>query len=356
MINQANSVSWAIQRLKGLYGIEIKRLRNKPQISVKVAGGTPTHFTLVREKNISEEMAFELSKDTSSQRLNAKILVTSRLTPRSRRYLQRAGISWLERETGRCHLVAPGFLVDVDLHTKYIRQPTPPDRGEKTGRGLLRDRSGLIAETLLEYPRGAPIVLAELARETGISRGLVSRILNRLTRAGILASTGRPPHKHWALKDPGSLLDRWTEEERSAPEQTTGLSLWARSFEELLRRLTDTLGRGPYAIAGLSAAESYTPTLTAVPTVDVWIPVETPPSEIAAQLQASIVEDGANLRLLQTRSDAPLQRARPMYRAKGQHRVWVVSPFRAYVESIRSGGRAPEVAAALRRSLHLPSD
>jgi hypothetical protein len=247
------------------------------------------------------------------------------------------------------------LLVDVVVHPDPDRvHETERSARPRTAAPKLRDRSGLIAEALLLRTDEDPVTLTEIAETTRLSRGLVSRLFSRLTELGILEAHGRAPHKTWLLSDSGALLDLWAAEERTTPEEVTGLSVWSRTPDELLDRLISLDAQFPYALGGAAAAHLHVPTLTVTPQPDVWIPADIPAAELAKQLGGEVVESGANVRVLQSAGDVALLLAQtlPSKQPRGRG-ISTVSPYRAYVEARATAGRGPEAADALRRLLSL---
>jgi hypothetical protein len=349
--------SWVLRRLGAVPGLKVVAETRRPRrLTVRVAGGPRVAFDVHEERIVSEERARALAAD--APRARAKTLVaTTRLAPRARVALRNAGISWIERDTGRCHLSGPGMLVDVEIGPDPEGQVDTKrgSRRRKLPPSLLRDKSGLLAEALLIRPHQQPITLTDLAATAGLSRGLVSRLLSRLTSLAILAAHGRAPRKHWVLRDPGALLDLWSDEERAEPEEVTTINAWSRTPGELMDRL-GRLGDAKlrYAVAGTAAANLHAPTLTVDPIPDIWVPANVPPAQVARLIGGELVESGANARLFQRSGDAALRYAQrlPATKRAGSG-VSAVSPYRAYVEARRGAGRGPDVAAALRSALPL---
>lgn len=351
--------SWIFRQLRAVPGLQVvapeQDYHNHPRIELGADQGPIVPFEILEIRLLSEERARALLE--SGRHADVRPLIaTTRLAPRTRALLRDADLSWLERETGRCRLYAPGLLVDVVVDPDLDRENGARSKARPAvPRSLLRGRSGLIAEALLRRAHDDPVTLSELAETTSLSRGLVSRLLARLTGLGILEAHGRAPHKVWVLSDPGALLDRWAAEERKNPEEVRGLSVWSRTPEEFLDRLTALDDkRFPYALGGVAAANLYAPTLTVTPQPDVWIPADVPATELARQLGGEVVESGANARVLQTAGDVALHLAQklPSKHMQGSG-LTVVSPYRAYVEARSTTGRGPDAADALRRVLPL---
>ena len=346
--------SWILRQLRAVPGLQVvvPPRNGSNRIGLGADQGQVVYFDVLEMRLLSEERArllLETDRDPGANTL----IATTRLAPSTRTLLRDAGLSWLERDSGRSRVYAPGLLVDVVIPTdakrrRGTRSTAQPSRTAPK----LRDRSGLIAEALLLRTHDDLVTLADLAQTAGLSRGMVSRLLARLTELGILETHGKGPHKTWLLSDPGALLDLWAAEERTTPELVTDLSVWSRTPDELLDRFTSLDARLPYALGGAVAANIHAPTLTVTPRPDVWIPAGTPSAELARQLGGEIVESGANVRVLQSAGDVALHLARtlPSKHKRGSG-LSVVSPYRAYVEASASSGRGPEAADALRRVL-----
>ncbi len=352
--------SWVLRRLGAVPGLDVVAdAARARRLTVRVARGPKVAFDVHEERTMSEERARALA--TAGPRADGRTLVaTMRLAPRARAVLRNADVSWIERDTGRCRLSGPGMLVDVDIGPDPESRTGAPrgSRPVKAPPALLRDKSGLLAEALLIRPHEEAITLTKLAATAGLSRGLVSRLLTRLTSLGILAAHGRAPRKHWTLRDASALLDLWADEERVEPEEVTTINAWSRTPAELLDRLGQLRDANlRFAIGGTAAANFYAPTLTVDPVPDVWIPANVPPARVARLIGGEVVESGANARLLQKSGDAALHYAQ---RLTGTNRAGsgasVVSPYRAYVEARRGAGRGPDVASALRNTLPLISE
>jgi hypothetical protein len=346
--------AWVIRRLRQVAELQVIPGNVSNRLFIRVGGGAKRKFDVVERRLISEERALALVAD-SHRNSARRLYATQRLTPRVRAILRDAEMSWIERETGFCHLFAPGLLVDVEqIHSNGKKESQQTHI--KRPAALLRDRSGLIAETILSYAGNEPLTLSKVAIDSGVSRSLVSRILGRLTDLGIMVAYGDAPKKSWRARDATVLLDLWAREERSGPEETTGVNLLARSPVDLLHRITRLKDEGiPYALAGVAAANLYVPILNSMPIPEIWIPADSSPQDIARSLDAEIVSTGANVRLWQTTSDAALRRATTINSpaVKSLPGIRIVSRERAYIEANNASGRGSDVAAALRRTLEL---
>lgn len=350
---------WILRLLRAIPGIQVALGERdgsaRTRIEVRAGHGPSVGFVVLEERLVSEEHARALLESRGDAESNWLIATTS-LAPRTRTLLRDAEMSWIERESGRCRLYGPGLLVDVIAGSESDEHGSTQPR-ERTAKlpSRLRDKSGLIAEALLQRDQSDSVSLGELAETTGVSRGLVSRLFARLTDLEILETHGQPPRRYWTLNDAGALLDRWAAEERAIPDEVTGLSVWSRTPDHLLDRLV-ALGatQFPYSLGGVAAANLYAPTLSVTPQADVWIPADIPAAEMAKALGGEVVQSGANVRILQAAGDTAFRLSQTLPAAYVRGRgLTVVSPYRAYVEARKSVGRGPDAADALRQVLRL---
>jgi hypothetical protein len=157
-----------------------------------------------------------------------RLIATQHLSSATRELLRANGISWVEERTGICRLFAPGLLVDVKVEGAKQK--------ESVIRARLRGRSGLVAEILLLNFLHKEIRLTNLAKQAHVSTSLASRVLTRLAELKLLDTHGAGPHRFWKISNAGGLLDLWATEEQSGA-QSTGVYVWSRSPQELLKKM-----------------------------------------------------------------------------------------------------------------------
>ncbi len=193
-------------------------------IVVLVNGSAPVVFNVRYFPVLSRERANELVKEGQAlpRQGDRPLLATRQLSEPTRELFRKAGVSWVEQLTGVCRLVGTGLLVEVKTEDISQRRKSPSVRAR------LRKRSGLIAEVLLLAPQQERIQAGKLVRQTGLSAGLVSRLLHRLASLKLLEINGAGPNRYYQLVDPGGLLDLWAAEEEPPPPPT-GLYVWTRS-------------------------------------------------------------------------------------------------------------------------------
>ncbi len=343
---------WITRLLQQVEGISFDPIDGE-SFNVSVPGGKHYAFTIRSFPSLSREKAINLItswKDSDSSRIRP-IIASRKLAPPTRDILRQANVSWIEAETGVCHFVAPGILIDTKIE-EHGRQ-----HDSDATKIRLRDRSGLIAEAVLTSPRADELRLSAIVKQTNVSSGLASRLFRRLTDLGILSEQGAGPSRKWRLTDLGALLDLWAQEEREV-ERVTGLYVWSRSPAALYDKLPVLNDlKVQWALAGVSAANLYAPTLTTTPNPIVRIDASVPASRVAEALGGEVVQKGANLQLWQTEGNAALYKVAPWVSAHGgigrasEGLLQIISQPRAYIESITGPGRTPDVAQNLRERM-----
>ncbi|MFL5383359.1 MAG: hypothetical protein ACJ8GN_12650 [Longimicrobiaceae bacterium] len=278
----------------------------------------------------------------------ADLLATSRLSGELRIEFARAGLAWIERETGLVHIDAPGLLIQWSTPAEQITRPVSA-RPVSLGGG-----ASIVGELILAECRDRSFTLGELASRVKVTKARVSQILSALVAAGWLRAEGRTRSREYRLHDPASLLEAWVEQ-AAAPEHETGAYRWARTVESLYPRLTilnDLQVR--WAVGGVAAAQIYEAPLSSAPIPTVWIEASVNVAEVASTLEAEMVApgDSPNLLFWQSEGDPALQvaAAREPSWGKGLS-LNVVSLPRAYAESRRAGGRSVDAAETLYEAL-----
>ena len=322
-------------------------------LSIAINGGHQHTFEVLIMPTLSQEKAAEFVKNRqkiSTQKRKAPLIAVRQLSGSTRQLLRKEGISWVEEETGVCFLAGPGLLIDTKIRDGAERQASG------SGQAKLRGRSGLVVESVLSFFQHERLFVKTLASRAKVSPGTVSRVLARLSRLNLLEVFETGPNRYWQVKDAGALLDLWAGEERR-PERITNLYVWSRSPHELLEKLPD-LNRlkAEWAIGGVAAANIYVPTLTSEVNPAIWLDARMPAQEVAAIVGGEIVEKGFNLQVWQSADNVPLVYALDKARAnwslpKTIPNLRIVTPSRAYIETINGAGRAPEAARNLRERI-----
>lgn len=254
------------------------------------------------------------------------------MPPASAELCRREGISWFDL-SGNADIHAPGVLIEFRGHPNRYRRPGRPA-------SVFAPKSSRIARALLIEP-GRHLRQQDVAEETGLDAGYVSRIVQRLVAARFVARA-----QNGALKviAPRALLDGWRAENPFAREQVERFHVASRGGEEALRKVAAGLRRASatHAFTGLAAAWTLAPfAMFRVVTVYVDGPVT---DELAASVGARRVDSGANLWVVAPRDAGVFHRARVVHDVRSVHAV------QAYVDLAGHAERANEAADHLRRT------
>jgi len=250
-----------------------------------------------------------------------------------REVCERSGISWMDL-SGNAKIVAPGVRIRVEGRpNKYSDRGRPPN--------VFAPKSSRIARQLLLHPQQFQIQ-AELARQTGLNDGYVSKIVRRLEQEQYLDAneTGavRP-------RNPNLLLDAWRDAYDFNRHRIIKGHVPARSGDELLQRIVNSLSREKlkYAATGLSAAWLLT-NFTAFRLVTLYVPA-IPSRSLLKQIEFSDEPKGANLWLVLPDDEG-------VFHGSQTHAgIQCVSAVQTYLDLKGQPERAKDAAVELRRKL-----
>ena len=157
-------------------------------------------------------------------------------------------MSWIDL-SGNAHIKARGLLIRIEGR---------PNRFKNVGRpaNVFAPKSARIARQLLTEPEKS-YNQRELSQITGLDEGHASRIVRRLEELDLIERDNRG-----ALRpsEPNQLLDAWLETYDFSKHRIIKGHIAARSGEELLKRMSQTLAEEQidYAATGLAGAWQYT--------------------------------------------------------------------------------------------------
>ena len=199
----------------------------------------------------------------SLERLSARLpagarllIVASHLSPRSRQLLKERNISFVDR-TGNVLLSSDSLLVDhagPDKRKKsdVEQRPRASLRGPITGR---------VIRFLCDI--SSPLKVRQIATETKVHPGNVSRILDFLERERLVqrSSAGSVSSVDW-----GALIARWSVDLRK--DRRAESFLEPRGLEAITKRLPGW--NLPYAVTGSFASAELAPVAQPV-TIDIYV-------------------------------------------------------------------------------------
>lgn len=226
----------------------------------------------------------------------------------------------------------------------YIDKPPPKSLG-KSIRTIFSGRRAQVIHALLVRDR-TWFGVTEMAKEARVAPSTASEVLTQLDRFEWLESRGQGPSKERQLREPGALLDSWAKYQsvlrppisrRYYVPNVQGATLPSRLgkvFEHL---------QAIYCVTSEVAAQLYAPFLTTVSVVRTRL-LTGPTGEAAiAELEARIVNEGANLIVLESKSVGEF-----LFRQQLDG-VWLASPIQVYLDLLRGEARSKEAAEHLRR-------
>jgi hypothetical protein len=261
-------------------------------------------------------------------RKSVSVVVAPFLSPRTRVYLQRAGLSYLDL-SGNIRLTAdrPALFIATAGAEK---DPTP---GRLQSRSLRGVKAGRIVRALCD--RSEPWKIRDLAQATETDPGYVSRIIEVLRREDLIKKgPGRAAIRE---VDWEGLIRRWSED-YSPFETGRAISYLApRGLSSVLERLKSVAGR--YAITASYAASRLAP--VTVPKLLTLYTDDSP--RMATQLDLRQAEQGINV-LLVTPFDPVVYKT-----TWEREELRFAAAAQVAADLLSSSGRAPSEADALLR-------
>lgn len=257
------------------------------------------------------------------------LLVTVHLPEAFVQECRSRGVSCLDLN-GRVWIKAPGLIIDRNVPSSSVRY-----RLAAAEIRFFAPKSARLARTLLHTP-DRTWRQSDLANITGLSQGLLSRLLNHAVRQGWVEGK----RGDWKLALADALLDAWEQEDRFSKRVTLrqystlepDLPTIAR---QLVERTHGELVFTQWFAGGLRYPYADVPIVSAYRR-------EFPTDEEQRALNYREVYDGGKVRILIPRDDGVF---RTIQRIEG---FPLVSDAQIYLDLIRAGLRGPDQAKALR--------
>jgi hypothetical protein len=281
--------------------------------------------------------------DRNSGRSEPLLVVARTTTSVAREILEAHGIAYVDG-TGNAAIDLPGLHVRTGSLVRSGSFPAgamiaPPADAPVSPR--LSGKAGLIAQALILEPDRA-WTLDAMAERAGVSTALAHRVFSRLERETVLAADGRGPRKTRRVASPAALLDLWAEEAVEPKVRRT--TAYALLRGDGTRELSLRLGKHDlgHAVTGVAAAARRVAFLTSVLVTEIRVEAARMPDDVAAAAGARLVEEGANLVLVQGSDDAELRFRREV------DGVWLAAETRVYLDALRDPRRGAEQAREYR--------
>lgn len=264
------------------------------------------------------------------------VLVAESISPGAKELLKSERVGYYD-SGGSLFLPIPGAYV-------YIDRPAPKTLA-KSVRSLFAGRRAQVLHALLVHPQDWFGVI-EVAERAQVAPSTVSDVLGELERFDWIESRGQGPAKERHLREPAALLDAWA-------KQVAGSSALAMrryyvpglKTDALLQRMGaifDAQQVG-YAVSHEAAAQHYAPFLSGISQVRTRLLLGAGADAALAELNARVVDEGANLAVIETKSAGEL-----LFRQQVDG-IWLASPVQVYLDLLRGEGRSKEMAEHLRR-------
>ena len=264
------------------------------------------------------------------------LLIAQSLSPGAKEMLRAERIGYFD-SGGSLFLPAAGVYV-------YIDKPAPKTLG-KSVRSLISGRRAQVLYSLL-LNHDEWFGVTEVAERAQVAPSTASDVLSELERFDWLVSRGQGPSKERHLREPSALLDAWAKQlaTQRAPVLRRYFVPGLKS-DALIERLGQIFDahQVAYAVSYEAAAQRYAPFLSGISQVRVRLLSSTSAETAMAELGARVVNEGANLAVIETKSTGEL-----LFR-KNVGGVWLANPVQVYLDLLRGEGRAKEMAGHLRK-------
>jgi hypothetical protein len=286
--------------------------------------------------------------DDLPERWPRRLVVAARhFSPAALELLRERDANWAEAR-GRAHIIDTGLIV--------LRDNAPAT--EPSSRFAWSASALSVAEAVLanEWPEG--IGTGALARAADWSPGQVSQVLQSFDSQGWTKKFGpqRGPGSRRELVDADSMLDAWALEMSDEQYPTRVAHRLPADLEEFFRHelLPNLEQEVRWAAGGWIGASLLAPFATLLPALDIYVADDDffgPLTEVMRQSNLQEVGEGGRIRFVSVPS-------RLIALGRQVNSVPVASAPRIYVDLLRQGGRAEDVAEHLRdeviTGLHRP--
>ncbi|MCC6812241.1 MAG: hypothetical protein IT381_32770 [Deltaproteobacteria bacterium] len=271
--------------------------------------------------------AVVLLADQLSRRPDDKplIVVARYLSGATRERLRERGLGYLDL-TGNTRIVVrdPGLFIETQGASE------DPEREQRPARSLKGAKAGRIVRALVDLK--TPAGVRELAAQTKIDAGYVSRVLSLLDTEALITRAGRGRIE---TIDWPALLRRWATDSPLETRGSTATYLEPRGLPALLARLAKS--NETYAVTGSSAAAAFAP-IAPARLATIWLR----DAKLAAErLGLRPAESGANVLLVEPADDNVFE---GMTERDG---VNYAAPSQTAADLLTSPGRGPAEAEEL---------
>lgn len=276
----------------------------------------------------------DLSRVASAKReQRVPLVVVPFMGPVGQELCHSSEVSWLDL-SGNASISAPGLKIHIEGRPNHFRERGRPPN-------IFASKSSRVTRQLLLHA-GAYQSQAEIARQTGLGDGYVSKIVRRLRAEELLEANGEGAVRP---RSADLLLDAWRESYDFSRHRFIKGHIPARSSEQMLARVAEafTARQLTYAATGLGAAWLYTG-FASFRLVTFYL-ANMPTRSLLESLEFVEEPKGANLWLALPDDEGIFQASQQL------RNISCVSPLQTYLDLKDHPERANEAAAELRRKL-----
>lgn len=335
-----------IEQLEKFVGVSAQKVEYEPETASQNGKYTPDlvaqvgGFRFVVEYKASSLIAviaagIEHLKRYPQAPREIRLLVTPFMGETGMEKCAEAGISWLDL-SGNADVTAPGLRLYVRGEKNKF---TSPGRNENP----FAPKSSRVARHLLYQPNRM-WTQRELAKETGLGEGFVSRLVKSLEGQQLIA---RNDQGKLFVSKPSIMLDAWRQGYDFTRHEIIRGHVAGRSGEEIQGKLSQKLKSlsVDHAVTGLGAAWMYS-RFAAFRTVSFYLK-EWPDKVILEQIGFRANSAGANVWLIIPKDPDVFHGVESVTDIPCVHRIQVWLDLKFHPE------RAEEAASELRKSLEL---
>jgi hypothetical protein len=224
----------------------------------------------------------------------------------------------------------------------YVERPAPVVL-KKAIRSIFTSKRAEVLQVLLNNP-SAWYSGKMLADVSNASAATVSETLGGLERMSWIETRGQGPSKERRLSNARALLNEWQKFAEERPVQAKKYYVPDANAEQVagkIETISHEIGAG-YALTQEFAAQRYAPFLTSVPRVACRMQPSAA-QELVSRIGARTVSEGANLSIIETKSEGEL-----LLKEK-RDGLWLANPVQVYLDLIGAGGRSKDMAGHLRQ-------
>lgn len=264
------------------------------------------------------------------------LLVAESISPGAKELLRSERVGYYD-SGGSLYLPAPGAYL-------YIDKP-PPKALAKSVRTLFTGRRAQVLHALLMRHQKW-FGVTELAQQATVSPATASQVLTELERFDWLVTRGQGPGKERHLREPAALLDAWAKQLATIrPSPVRRYYVPGTKADTLATRIGQVFDAHEvqYAISHEAAAQRYAPFISHVSQVRVRVLIGANADAAIGDLDARVVNEGANLGVIEAKSSGEL-----LFREQIDG-LWLASPIQIYLDLLRGEGRSKEMAEHFRK-------